>query len=442
MFSDLLSGLLSGESKTTEYKRDFTKTLLKTVSAFANYHDGKIIIGIDDDHQIVGLDNPHDIKLNIENSINDALEPKPFYEIQAENIDGKIIIVLTVYKGDHTPYTVNQKAYKRSDTSTVQVDRFAYEELILLGRNQSYDGLNSANQDLEFLFLGSKLKTTLDIRSFSEDLLTTLGLKAKGKYNNAAALLSDKNPIQSSALQLIAYRDESVVHIEDRQTLNEVPLFKQFDDCMNFYHKHINTSEIINGAYRKTMEEVPLVAYREAVANLIVHRDYSKNIEGRIEFFSNRIEVISPGGLPIGILENEYLEGRISLPRNRVIAEIFLRLKIIEKLATGIRRIKEYYQDYIVKPVFTITENSITVILPKVNSVQNDLKPDVKRALKQNERLIYDLLQTNGAMKRADIELVLGLKKSQTVDLLNNLKEYQLISQFGNGPATKYILCK
>ena len=432
--------LLAGESKTLEYKRDFTKTLLKTVSAFANYHDGCIIIGIDDHKQIVGVEQPEEVKLNIENSINDSLEPKPYFELRTEIFQGKQLVVVTVYKGDHTPYTLNQKAYKRLDTSTVQVDRFGYEALILSGRNQGYDGLTSERQDLRFSFLESKLKASLGIGSLTEDLLITLGLKANGKYNNGAVLLSDQHSIQSADINLIAYRGDNVMAISDRVNSSGESVLKQFEVCMDFYRKHINVMEIIEGAYRKTVEEVPLVAYREAVANMIVHRDYLKNIAARIEIFSNRIEVVSPGGLPIGILEEEYLEGRISMPRNRIIADLFLRLKIIEKLATGIRRIKEYYQDYEVKPQFKVTENSITVILPMVNQAGFVPGAETLEALNSNERMIYNLLKMNSIMTRSEIELKLGLKKSQTVELLAHLRELKLVAQVGGGRTTAYKL--
>lgn len=251
------------------------------------------------------------------------------------------------------------------------------------------------------------------------------------------------NPLESSVVQLIAYKGENVVHIKDRQRLEKVSVLKQFDVCMDFYKKHINVSEMITGPYRKTVEEIPLVAYREAIANAIVHRDYSRNVDMRIEVFSNRVEVVSPGGLPIGITENEYLEGRVSIPRNRVLADVFLRLKIIEKLATGIRRIKEYYQDYEVKPEFEINDNSIVVILPKVNqSKENSLHCDIneKYQLNEHEKRIYQLLEKKGSLRRSEIEADLALKKSQTIDLINHLRSLNILSQIGRGRSTKYIL--
>lgn len=435
--------LLQGESKYVEYKREYTKSLLKTVSAFSNYHDGYIIIGLNDLGEIVGVNNVEEVRLSIENAINDAIEPKPFYEIDYKVIDKKYVVVIKVFKGDYTPYTFNQKAYKRMDTSTVQVDKYAYEELILQGRNISFEELTCKNQELEFNYLFNKLKDALKIHKMSEDLLITLGLKVSGKYNNASELLSDKNQIKNSQIKLIAYSDKSVLEIKDRQFLNNISIIEQYDICIDFYRKHVNVREIIEGPYRKTIEEIPLVAYREAIANAIVHRDYSRASDIRIEIFTNRIEILSPGSLPIGLSEEEFINGRVSIPRNRIISDIFLRLKIIEKLATGIRRIKEYYRDSEVKPNFIVSENSILVVLPKFidfSDKQKKVEIDRLDRLTEKERLTYEVIKRGGEIKRIDIQKELGLKKSQTIDIINSLRKNNLIAQIGNGRSTKYIV--
>ncbi len=437
--------LLFGESKYVEYKRNYSKTLLKTVSAYANFNDGHILIGLEDDGRIVGVEHPDEVRLSIENAINDSVNPRPYYEINEVVLEDKSVIVLAVFKGDHTPYTVDNKAYKRMDTSSVPADRNAYEELILLGRNLSFETLPSTNQKLSFRELEERMERILNVKTFSDDLLISLGLKRNDRFNNAAALLSDLNPLDSSTIQLIAYKSDNVLQILDRQKLENTSVLRQYDMCMDFYRKHINVSELIEGPYRETVEEIPLVAYREAVANAIVHRDYSRQVDLRIECFSNRIEIVSPGGLPVGIRESEYLEGRISVPRNRVLADVFLRLNIIEKLATGIRRIKEYYQDYEMKPQFEIYENSIVVILPKISlpgdSVYRPIGLD-QYQLNDNERLIYKTLEERGALSRSEIQEEIGLKKSQTIDLLQVLRELKLVSQIGRGRTTKYSLTK
>lgn len=435
--------LYNGETKFIEYKLKYSKTLLKAVSAFANYHDGYVVIGIDDNGIVIGVDNSEATRLTLENAINDAIEPKPYYEISTESIKGKNVVVLKVYKGDHTPYTFNNNTYTRMDTSSVQVDRRGYQELILLGQNQSFETLSIHQEELTFDILSKEFKEKLKVSELSKDLLITLGLLVNGKYNNGAALLSDKNPIKASTMQLVAYQDNTVKRIRDRQTLENMSILTQYKHCIDFYRKHINVSELIEGPYRETIEEVPIVAYREAIANLIVHRDYMRNVDAKVEVYSDRVEILSPGGLPIGVTEEDYLDGRISIPRNRILADIFLRLKIIEKLATGIKRIKEYYQDYDVKPIFRVTENVIIVVLPKVNVGGMDNEKyfeTILEGLNDHEQRIFKLLKQDGAKTRKEIELKLNLKKTQTSDLLRNMRNQDLVVQIGSGRSTRYTL--
>lgn len=363
--------IFSGENKYIEYKQEYSSTLLKTICAFSNFHDGYIVIGIKALGEIVGINDIEENKLKIENAVNDTIVPKPYYEFIKQEFDNKEILIIKVYKGDFTPYLYKDQAYMRLNTSTVKVDKTTHQNLILEGRNLGYEDLTSEFQDLEFSILEKMMKRQLSINSLTNDLLRTLGLLVSGKFNNAAGLLSDYNPVSSSKIQLISFADNTVKHIKDKQIISKTSLLKQFDMCMDFYKKHINVHEIINGAYRKTIEEVPIVAYREAVSNMLVHRDYSIMSDSRIEIFADRIEIVSPGGLPIGLFEEEYIEGRISIARNKKIADIFLRLKIIEKLATGIRRIKLYYKDYEVCPEFFIYPNVITVVLPRIKVSYN-----------------------------------------------------------------------
>lgn len=112
------------EKYNLEFKGEITKTFLKTVSAFSNYNDGEIIFGMDDDGNIVGLDSTKEECLRIENMINDSIDPVPNFKIEVREINNKGIIVLSVKKGSDTPYYYNGKTYKRSDTATLEVDRF------------------------------------------------------------------------------------------------------------------------------------------------------------------------------------------------------------------------------------------------------------------------------------------------------------------------------
>lgn len=431
----------NGESKIVEYKQEYSKTILKTICAYANFHDGVIILGIKDDGSIVGVTRIEELKLSIENAINDNILPTPYYEFKSDWVNGAQLLLIKVYKGDYTPYTYRGKSYMRRDTSTIQTDTITMQNLILAGRNLSFEDLKSEETKLTFDYFERIMKKEYKINSLSEDLLRTLGFKKNDDYNIAAALISDENPIPNAIIDLVAFSSTGVGRIKDRLILENMSVLEQFEECISFYNKHINKGEIIETAYRQTVEDVPLLAYREAVANMIVHRDYSISVNARIEFFSNRIEIVSPGGLPDGMLVEEYIEGKLSKPRNRILTDIFLRLKIIEKLATGIRRIKEQYMGQMNKPIFRVSENSVIVILPYIQeseSQKNEFVRENDLNLTSKERKIYELIRSKPFIKRIEIQNNIHLEKSQTVELLNGLREMGLIIKVGNGPATGY----
>jgi ATP-dependent DNA helicase RecG len=94
--------------------------------------------------------------------------------------------------------------------------------------------------------------------------------------------------------------------------------------------------------------------------------------------------------------------------RNRIIGDIFLRLGIIERLSTGIRRIKEYYIGSINQPVFDVKENSIKVILPKVlTNVIKESKEIEYKALNEDESKLIDYIKENGEISRKQAEDIL-----------------------------------
>ena len=103
--------LITGEDKYTEYKREYTKTFLKTVSAYANFHNGYIIFGMDDAGRVIGIEDADNLRLAIEHGINDAMEPTPYYEIDVQTVDSKSIVILKVFKGE-TNHTINNRFRK------------------------------------------------------------------------------------------------------------------------------------------------------------------------------------------------------------------------------------------------------------------------------------------------------------------------------------------
>ncbi len=413
------------ESRQLEFKSDITNTFLKTVSAFANYDGGQIIFGVADNGEVVGLADPKQVCLDIENKINDTIRPQPQYKLAVQEADKTVM--LTVEAGRNKPYTYKSKAYKRNDTATIAVDDLELTRLILQGKNINYEDLPADKQDLTFRSLEEKAKQEIGIKALNKDVLKTLNLYSDSEgYNHAAELLADKNSCPGID---IARFGESISIILKRATFDHESVLDELEKAVAVYRDYYQYEEI-RGMDRVKVETIPEEAFRETIANALIHRTWDVNAQIRVSMFDDRIEVTSPGGLPSGLSEAEYLKGNVSILRNPILGNVFFRLHIVEVLGTGIVRIKEAYKNSNKTPAFEIYDNSIKVILPVMSSLD----------LTEDEALIYGVLSKVMPKSISEISAAVPFGKSKTTVLLQRLADRKIVTITGNGRGTKYKL--
>lgn len=413
---------MATENKELEYKVDLTKSYLKTVSAFANYNDGNIIFGISDDGDIIGIENIKKSCLNIENQINDSIKPKPDYTLK---INDDNTITLSVKKGFSTPYLYNGKAYKRNNSSTIEVGELELKRLVLSGMNLNFEELKAENQELIFNYLKELLVKKLNLLQFNIDTLKNLNLYSdQNGYNNAAFLLADINSFPG--LDIVVYGD-NINEFKERIILSGKSLLEQFFLALDVFKKVYLVEKIENGT-RNVVEKIPLNAYREAIANSLIHRAWDVKANNKVEMYKDKIIVSSPGGLIEGITKEQYMKGSFSLLRNPVIANVFYRIGIIEMFATGIKRINESYKDVLEKPIFDIAQDSITIELPSLNNIKLSL----------NENKVISVMARNIVYNRIELEKIANLDRATLIRTLNSLIEKNLIVKEGKAKATQY----
>lgn len=411
------------ESKTLEFKENITNTFLKTVSAYANYGTGEIRFGVRDDGTEIGVPNPEQVCLDIENRINDSIDPVPDYSLSISKKTS--VITLIVKEGIHKPYFYKSKAYRRNDTATIEVERLELTRLILEGQNLFFEELRADQQGLSFTVLEGKMRSLLNVQSVSEDVLKTLQLYSdKEGYNHAGELIADVNGF--CGIDMVRF-GESISIILDRVTYEHLSILTQYDNTINTYRKYYQYEEI-KGALRERKEMIPEAAFREAVANALVHRTWDVKAHINIAMFQDRIEITSPGGLPEGLSEENYLSGGISVLRNPIIGNLFFRLKMIERFGTGIRRINDAYIRSDKKPTYDITDNSIRITLP-VFQQHTDLSED--------DNVIYKLL-IGKVMSSTALAEDSGFGKTKVVSILKRLTEQGFVRSEGNGRGTRY----
>lgn len=414
------------ETRTLEFKETITNTFLKTVSAFSNYDGGTIFFGVDDDGNIKGLPDVKQACLDIENKINDSITPQPDYTLEVQNNDQTI--KLTVKSGLQKPYLYKSKAYKRNDTATIEVDTLEFSRLVLDGKNIRFEELPCKDQELSFEILHRKLKETVRIENFDKDTLKTLNLYDDvNGFNNAAGLLADKNHFPG--IDIVKF-GENISIIQKRSTFENISVLEVYEKAIDVFRDYYQY-EVIQGADRKKMEKVPEAAFREAIANALIHRVWDVNSQIRVSMFDDRIEIVSPVGLPSGITEEEYLSGKLSVLRNRNLANVFYRLGFVEIFGTGITRIKQLYAESLIKPDFEVSENAIEIVLP-IFEKNADLTED--------EIVIYKLLSKTMLKPISEVAPYVPFGKSKTIKLLKEMCQKGVIAVEGKGKGTKYII--
>ena len=409
------------ETRNLEFKETITSTFLKTVSAFSNYDGGTILFGVDDDGNIKGLSDIIKACLDIENKINDTISPQPDYVLEPNEVNKTIKLI--VKSGLQKPYL-----YKRNDSATIEVDTLEFSRLVLEGKNISFEELPYKDQNLTFHFLEEQLEKTIQISSFNLDTLKTLNLYDNNNgYNNAAGLLADTNDFPG--VDIIKF-GENISVIQKRITFDHMSILEVYKKSLEVFRDYYRY-EVIEGSERKNVEKIPEAAFREAIANGLIHRMWDVNSHIRISMFENHIDIVSPGGLPTGISEEEYLNGKTSVLRNRNLANVFYRLGFVEIFGTGITRIKQLYESSFVKPRFEVSENTIKIELPVFEDI-SDLTDD--------EHLVLKALSKTVLKSISEIVPSTPFGKSKVSSLLKILEKKGVVLIQGKGRSTKYII--
>ena len=289
-----------------------------------------------------------------------------------------------------------------------------------------FDMLKSDETKPTFRILKAKLKEIIDVK-LTDDVLKVLGLIDDGSYTNAAMIIADKNSFPG--IDVIRFGD-SINEILDRETIQNVSIFEQYDRSIEIYKKYYQY-EKIDGIQRKIVEIIPENAFREAVANALIHRTRDDTPNIRILMYKDKISVISPRSLPSNISQEEYLNGQESKLRNPILANIFFRLKYVEMFGTGILRIKELYSLSSFKPDFVINENSITVTLPSLFK---------KYILTSDEEKVMTFLQKGIEASSTELADFTGFNKSKILRVLKALIKKEYVKVSGAGNSTKYYI--
>ena len=359
------------------------KSWLKSVSAFANSRGGKLIFGVKEDNTILGLSDYQEVSENISEIIKTKMDPNPEFDMEIKEIDGKVILILSVFDGKNTPYFVvdggTRTAYKRIGNQSVPANRMDLFNLSLKGEHMSYDSLQSKKrlEDVTFKELSIEYKNRTE-KEFEDKDLKSFGLvNEEGNLTIAGALFADDYQVYQARVFCTRWNGFTKANgridaLDDAEFEgNIIYLLKA---SLDFVKRNSKKMWKKGPVYRIEYPEYPERAVQEAIVNALIHRDYSViGSEVHVDIYDDRLEIYSPGGMYDGTFVQDLNPLNVSSTRrNPIIADVFARMDLMERRGSGLRKIIEAYEaeeNYKeeLKPEFKSTESSFITILKNLN---------------------------------------------------------------------------
>ena len=474
----LIEEILKGESEKIEFKENAkTNTYIKTVVAFANGNGGKIVFGVKDNKEIVGVENEFEVMDGIINAISDSCYPMIVPDISLHTLENKTVILVEIEGGKKKPYYLKSKGmqkgtYIRSGATTRIIEEdYVLKELVLEGENKYFDqqvcrGESVSDEEIEkFCEWLEKLarknsENDTEIRKITRN--TLLSWKVLEEKNgrifptNAYILLSGKENWEvSRKIQCGVFKGETRSIFVDKKEF-EGSIIMQLEKAYQYVLEKINLGSDIVGIYRVDKYEIPPKSIREVIANAVIHRSYLEPNDIQVALYDNRLEITSPGMLLSGVNVKRMKEGYSKL-RNRAIASVFAYVNIIEKWGSGIPRIMNEIREYgLQEPEFMIFENDFRVNIYRKNynttqstqgSTQNRInttqdiskkeKLDVKN-LTETDKTIINTIINNPEMSQKQIADNLNWTVNKVKYYMKKFKQKNILKYEGTSQNGKW----
>ena len=490
--------ILAGESKNVEFKENLPEKsikYMKSVVAFANGTGGKIIFGIaDKTREVIGFDKEDVFKKMdaIANAVSDSCEPVIIPDITLQTIDGKTVIVVEISEGRQRPYYIKALGkeggvYVRVAGTTRLADEYMIKELMFEGSNRYFDqalctGLTITDEDIDALCKAMKEQAVKNahneeqkaaIKDVGRQQLRSWGIlierEGKDYPSNAYAILTGCGGLHV-AIQCGVFKGTTKEVFVDRREYTG-PLWEQMDEAFQFVLRNIHLGATIVGIYRQDVYEIPPDAIRELIINAVVHRSYLDHGTIQVAVYDNRLEITSPGKLPMGQTMERMKEGYSKI-RNEALAHAFSYMNLIEHWGSGIPRIigkvkkaglrePEFiggevdlriniYRGQISDTVDLNDHNSAGKVPDNGSKVpDNTVKmpntgekvPDssVKMPDSEQEQLIYEYVLENGSITTNKAMELLNVKQRRARIILQSMIEKNWLKKAGAARSTIYL---
>ena len=441
-----------GEGYNVDFKRSVpskVKEISDEVAGFANAAGGYVLIGVDNDNQIIGAEIDNNKRSALQDTIGE-ISPSLKCEFYPVDVDGKKVWVIDVPSGKDKPYITGGIIYVREGANCQKL-RSAEEIRAFFAECAKifYDAIPckwfDINKDIdprnfkEFMEK-AHLSDTLPIKQLFDNLELNTDT---GVPKNAAALFFGREPERKfphAVIRCLRFKGLDKVHIIDDKTFGG-PLYQQYLDALSWIESKLEVEYIIKGTGpRQEIWEIPLDVFKEAVMNAICHRDlYEEGATIMVEVYDDRVEISNPGGL-LPVVAAEF--GHKSMSRNPLIFGLFTRMHVVEKVGSGVPRMRELMKDAgLPEPNFS-TKGFFTVTFMKRVKPNRDDDDRLNDRLNSREKRVIQILEETPGLRTNELSSMIEVSIPTLSRTLKNLIDLGLIEYRGAKKTGGYFVNK
>lgn len=440
------------KSESVDLKRKYTPDIRRTLVAFANSNGGTVYIGVGSEGSMVGVIRPEAVISAITNIVRENIKPSIFVFTKCEilNINDTKIVAVRVQRGTMKPYFLADKGmnsegvFIRTGAVTSPATDADILNMLEWSEPHSWEKRRSLMQNLTF----DMLEKVFKFKGLSMDAanMQKMGIFGQDElYTNLALLLSDQSP-HGFHMTEFAGREAG-----DAKT-----------------HKEIRGSVLshMKQVCEFAGEGYPRMALQELVLNAVLHRDYSRPVDTRVNVYSDRLEIISYGGIYADGDVNSVRNG-LSICRNPQLMEVFRALGVVRTFGAGIKKVEQCYGELSLKPEFTATSDVFKVVLPSrdgapvppvqtVEIIEKTVPATAEKSepaaeaddeaeavdVQTPEEKVVEFVRSKGLVTRPQVEKFLGVSLSTANRILKGLEKAGELECVGRGRNTKYRINK
>ena len=425
------------ESETVEFKKSTgeLKEGIISISSMLNKNDSAVLyFGVLNNGDVIGQDVNEQTLRRISREIAEKIIPKITPTITLLNSGNRSYIKVEV-EGKDKPYSAYGRYYIRSFDEDRNLEQHQlFEMLIDYSNKDLITIIRSDEQKLTFKAL-KNLYIDKKIIINEDEFENNLGLYTpNGEYNYMAYLLSDNNEL---SIKVVTFAGEDKTVMVRRNEYGNKCLMLAVDQVLNYIEAINDTKVTINTHSRVDETLFDMSSFKEAWMNACLHSRWDRRVPPIVYIYSNRIEIVSSGGLPYNLSEERFYKGT-SRPVNEKLQKILGQLRYVEQTGHGIPIIVNKYG----KEAFDIENDFITVTIPFSRPLLNKINIKEPITLNKSQEKLINYLKENNKATVYDISSHLKVSEIYVKKMIAELKKYGFVERIGSNKKGYWIVLK